>query len=264
MSGFYIGVDGKARKIKGGYIGVDGKARKIKKGYIGVDGVARLCWNTFEVDPVFANNTWEDIALACQLNAVPDSWAVGNQKEMTVNGKNYVINIIGKNHDDYADGSGKAPITFHFNACYATSYAMNDKDINSTGWMSSVMRQTNLPTILGLMPPEVQSAIREVTKKTSKGVSSTQIIDTNDKLFLLSEIEVAGTTNSSFVGEGSQYEFYSSGRSKAKKAGSTYKSWYLRSPYKNNNGSFCCINSSGVVSNGNASMALYAAPAFCF
>lgn len=37
----YIGVEGKARKIKKGYIGVDGVARKIKKGYIGIDGIAR-------------------------------------------------------------------------------------------------------------------------------------------------------------------------------------------------------------------------------
>ena len=45
MSGVYIGVDGKARKVKGAYIGIDGKARKIKKGYIGDEnGVARLCW----------------------------------------------------------------------------------------------------------------------------------------------------------------------------------------------------------------------------
>jgi hypothetical protein len=47
MSGAYIGVDDKARKIKGGYIGIDGKARKIKKGYIGdANGVARLCYST--------------------------------------------------------------------------------------------------------------------------------------------------------------------------------------------------------------------------
>lgn len=37
----YIGIDGKARKIKKWYIGVDSKARKVKKAYIGVGGVAR-------------------------------------------------------------------------------------------------------------------------------------------------------------------------------------------------------------------------------
>lgn len=42
--GCYIGVDGKARKVKKGYVGVGGVARKIKKAYIGVGGVARPCW----------------------------------------------------------------------------------------------------------------------------------------------------------------------------------------------------------------------------
>lgn len=41
----YIGVDGKARKIKRSYVGVDGVARKIKKAYIGIGGVARPCWS---------------------------------------------------------------------------------------------------------------------------------------------------------------------------------------------------------------------------
>lgn len=47
--GAYIGIAGKARKIKKGYIGVAGKARKIKKAYIGIGGVARPCWNGGEV-----------------------------------------------------------------------------------------------------------------------------------------------------------------------------------------------------------------------
>ena len=40
--GVYLGVSGKARKIKKLYIGVGGKARKVKKGYIGISGKARL------------------------------------------------------------------------------------------------------------------------------------------------------------------------------------------------------------------------------
>ena len=45
----YIGVDGKARKIKKGYVGVNGIARKIKKAYVGVGGVARPCWGGGEM-----------------------------------------------------------------------------------------------------------------------------------------------------------------------------------------------------------------------
>lgn len=40
----YIGVSGKARKIKKMYVGVSGKARKVKKAYIGVAGKARPFW----------------------------------------------------------------------------------------------------------------------------------------------------------------------------------------------------------------------------
>ena len=42
----YVGVDGKARKIKSGYVGVDSKARKIKKAYVGVGGIARPFWGS--------------------------------------------------------------------------------------------------------------------------------------------------------------------------------------------------------------------------
>lgn len=41
----YIGVGGKARKVKNLYIGVGGKARKVKKAYIGVGGKARLFYS---------------------------------------------------------------------------------------------------------------------------------------------------------------------------------------------------------------------------
>lgn len=43
--GAYIGVDGKARKVKKIYIGVNNVAKKVKKAYIGVDGKARLCYS---------------------------------------------------------------------------------------------------------------------------------------------------------------------------------------------------------------------------
>lgn len=48
----YLGVSGKARKVKKAYIGVDGKARKIKKMYIGdANGKARLFWSGSDVNP---------------------------------------------------------------------------------------------------------------------------------------------------------------------------------------------------------------------
>lgn len=231
-TGFYIGADGKARKIKGGYIGIDGKARKLKKGYIGDEnGIARLCWTAFEGDPVFANNTWENIALACQLGAVPDTWNVGDEKEITIDGWDYTVNIIGKNHDDYADGSGKAPLTFQlYHICNVLN--MNSTDTNSGGWPNCNMRKAQLPAILLSLPSEVQAGIREVTKVTNKGgTSGSSTLETSvDKLFLLSETEICNTTKVTKIAEGTQYEYYANGASTRKDDGIIELAWWTRTP----------------------------------
>ena len=262
MSGFYIGVDGKARKIKGGYIGVDGKARKIKKGYIGVNGVARLCWS--DVDPVFENNSWEEIAVACQNGNIPDSWDVGDQKTMEIGGVNYAIDIIGKNHDDYADGSGKAPLTFQLHDCYNTRYNMNNSNSNSGGWRDSVMRNTHLPNIFNLMPSEVRNLIKEVVKRTGLGNSSSTINVTNDKLFLLSEPEVYGSATYSQLDEGTQYAYYVNGGSKIKHVSGTVNSWWERSPMRASAAGFCEVYSTSYTSTNYASNPNGVSFAFCF
>ena len=45
----------------------------------------------------FSDNNWSTIIKACQMNAVPESWNVGDQKPMTINGIEYLVDIIGKN-----------------------------------------------------------------------------------------------------------------------------------------------------------------------
>ena len=189
----------------------------------------------------FVLASWEQIITACQANTVPDTWAVGDSKDMTINGTSYTIDIIGKNHDTYSDGSGTAPLTFQLHDCYGTGYAMHSSNSTIGGWTSCNMRSTHLPSILTKMPNEVRSAISEVNKLTSAGNASSIINTTADKLFLLSEVEVFGTTDYSFTGEGSQYEYYSAGNS-AKKIFGTNNRWWLRSPYKSDNGIYCYVN----------------------
>ena len=265
MSGFYIGVDGKARKIKGGYIGIDGVARKIKKGYIGDEnGIARLCWSDFDGDPVFANNTWEKIIETCQNGNVPISWKIGDQKTMSINGKSYAIDIIGKNHDDYTDGSGKAPITFQLHEYYSATKGMYSSSSNSCGWTNSTMRATALADILKAMPSEVKSAVRQVNKFTSAGNKNSTIQSTADKLFLLSEIEVFGTTTKSVVGEGRQYAYYANGGSPDKASGTVVSDWWLRSPAIDSTAQFCTVDENGLLSSRNANVSECVSFAFCF
>lgn len=212
----------------------------------------------------FADNTWAQIIDACHKNQVPETWVVGNQKAMTINGTAYVIDIIGKGHDDYADGSRKAPLTFQMHDCYGELKDMNSENTNVGGWTSCAMRQTHLPAILALMPTEVQKGIREVNKLTSAGSGSAIINTTADKLFLLSEIEIFGSVSYSKSGEGTQYDYYKAGNSKVKNYNGSAHKWWERSPDSDNSGYFCSVSTSSTASINNARGSIGVSFAFCF
>lgn len=221
---------------------------------------------TPEYEPVFNKNEWCQIIKACQKNEVPETWKIGDQKTMIINGTEYKIDIIGKNHDTYADGSGVAPLTFQMHECYPSRYSMNSSNTNTGGWDSSQMRTGWLVNILNTMPSEVQSGIKEVSKLTSKGGVNSGINTTADKLFLLSEVEVFGTTTQTFTGEGTRYAYYESNvktKTLVTETG-TISAWWLRSPFNANNTSFAYVNTSGVVKNSTSNSTYGVAVAFCF
>ena len=212
----------------------------------------------------FADNTWDEIIAVCRTGIVPDSWAVGDSKPMVINGTNYQIDIIGKDHDVYADGSGTAPLTFQLHDCYGIQHVMNSTATTVGGWNSSVMRLTHLPALLALMPEAVQSGIRAVSKKTSEGGNSTTIKIASDKLFLLSEVEVFGSTTHSAAGEGTQYDYYKNGGAKIKKAESTATRWWERSPDLTRHDTFCIVTASGYANTAGADTQNDISFAFCF
>ena len=215
------------------------------------------------LDAIFSNNSWEAIIAACQSRNVPDTWVVGNSKTMTIGGKNYQIDIIGKNHDTYTAG-GTAPLTFQLHDCYAAAKQMNSSDTNEGGWKNCAMRSTHLPAILALMPTEVQNGIREVNKLTSAGSYSSTINTTADKLFLLSEIEIFGSTTYSKRGEGSQYAYYKAGNSKVKNRSGSTVDWWERSPTSDAEYSFCCVYRDGSENYFDANNSRGVAFCFCF
>lgn len=209
---------------------------------------------------IFAENTWDTVIKACQNDRVPASWAVGDQKNMTINGVDYVIDIIGKNHDDYSDGSGKAPLTFQMHDLYTGIYKLNETETNSGGWRTCTMRTDELPAILTKMPDEVQAGIRAVNKLTGAGNGSGAIRTTADKLFLLSVAELFGAPDSTAAGEGAQYTYYAEGNSKSKKS----SNWWTRSPDIESSTLFRAVTPSGGLVNSSATSVLPISFAFCF
>ena len=212
------------------------------------------------IDPVFGNNSWATIIKACQEKQVPSTWNVGDSCNMTINNTTYAIDIIGKNHDDYADGSGKAPLTFQMHTTYATQYKMNGAEYNNCGWVNCLVRTYNaFPKLKQVMPAEVVAALKAVTKKTTAGGASSAIDTTEDTLFLLSEIEVQGTRTFSYAGEGTQYEYYKTAANREKN-----RAWYLRSPRISSTTCFCRTGWSGEADWSVASEVDGIAAAWCF
>lgn len=212
------------------------------------------------IDPVFGNNSWATIIKACQEKQVPSTWNVGDSCNMTINNTTYAIDIIGKNHDDYADGSGKAPLTFQMHTTYATQYKMNGAEYNNCGWVNCLVRTDNaFPELKQVMPAEVVAALKAVTKKTTAGGASSAIDTTEDTLFLLSEIEVQGTRTHSYAGEGTQYTYYQTAANRKKN-----RAWYLRSPRISSTTCFCRTGWSGEADWSVASEVDGIAAAWCF
>ena len=172
---------------------------------------------------------------ACKNDEVPGTWQIGDTKPMTINGTEYNIQIIGKHHDVYSDRSGTAPLTFQIVEIYDMA-PMNSTKTNKTGWAGSDMRNSYLPTVLNVMPSEIQTAIKSVDKLSLKGDKS-GLETTSDKLFLLSEMEIRGKTyNSNGFEEGKCYEYYINGGTAKKES-----NWWARGTASGSNTGFCYV-----------------------
>lgn len=249
-------IGGTAYEVKAGKCLINGTAYAIQKGRTLINGTGYDIALASLYDLVFANNEWADIIAACHAGAVPDTWAVGDYKDMTIDGLSYRVDIIGKNHDAYLDGTA-APLTFQLHDCYETRYSMQVPTSNQRYWENCQMRKTHLPAILNLLPDEIQTGIRAVNK-TTYGMRAT------DKLFLLSESEVFGSNQYSADGEGAQYAYYAAGNSRIKKVNGSAYDWWLRSPCIEDVDSYCIVSSGGYRSYKASNYSVGVSFAFCF
>lgn len=162
------------------------------------------------------------------------------------NGKTLEYRIVGINHDDLADGSGKAGLTFEATNSALGYQKMNATNTNAGGWEKSELRgRLNTGDLWSLLPSELQSKVKAVTKMTDNqgGGKAGTPTATTDKVFLLSATEVWGDMQS----DGTQYEYYKSNgvtTSNYSGASSSLNHW-TRSVYPSISTYFRCVYSSG-------------------
>lgn len=143
---------------------------------------------------------------------------------------------------------------------------MNSSNTNSGGWSSCARRTWCNGIYYNAIPSGIQTLIKPVNKLTSAGGQSSTINTTSDKVWLLSEIEIFGSTTYSFTGEGSKYSYYNtiSNRNKLPKwnSSSASGSWWERSPNSSYSTAFCSVGSDGTADLNIASDTYGLAPAF--
>ena len=194
------------------------------------------------------------------------------------NGETLEYRIIGIDHDDLADGSGKAGLTFLTTSTGIRS-RMNAERTNVGGWENSELRQKmNSGEIWNLMPSDFQSKVKSVKKLTNNvgGGSANKnaaVTATSDKLFLLSYSEIVPTSYwaSSYPwtsNEGTQYEAFKGKVTNNYSGNDCLKIgdfWWERSANPNYSYSFLSVHSNGDPSNNyGATYSLCVCPAFSF
>ena len=222
--------------------------------------------------PTFADSDWATIAELSENGQAQTFFSVGDEKTISLTtGEQVTLVILGFDHDDLT-GGGKAGMTIGMKNLLATTYRMNATATNEGGWDESEMRTSTMATLLSQLPSDLQGVIKQVNKKATAGGASTSITTSADKLWLLAEVEVDGTTSAGYADEGEQYEYWKTvkdGKVAADRikylsngSGSAHI-WWLRSPYVSNSTYFRTFTSTGTVGSNGANFTRGVSFGFC-
>lgn len=220
------------------------------------------------------NTSWATIKQVSDAGAGANFWAIGDCKEVTMNGKvsdgltltNYSawVFIIGFNHNAEREGNGIAfqgfkatkngtPVCltdsgYNSTKTSGTWFNMNNTNTNTGGWQESLMRKNVMPLIKASFPADLQAVIKSSTIFTAQGSGHGACTATEDEVFLLAEFEIFGVRSYASTQESNylkQYAYYAAGNIKVKhqhNATSTAANWGERSPASAGTVSFCRVN----------------------
>ena len=174
------------------------------------------------------------------------------------------IPVVLKNGEEAAvvatyDENGK--LFFVFDNCLRDFFRMNPRFTNGGAWAGSEMRR-HMEKVFELLPGDLQAVI-ETTHivQTHNG----ETFESDDKLFLLSEMQVSGKCRYSEPEAGvTQLDIFKGERDRVKeREGVGTECWWLRSPRSGYSSNFVFVYPDGSVSYTYAYYAGGVAPGFC-
>jgi hypothetical protein len=167
----------------------------------------------------FAEDSPALISRVSSTNRAYDFYNLGDERSIVIDNDAYIFLILGFNHDDKSDGSGKAGISLGMRDLYNTKVRMTTGSAtNIGGWSGSGARSLLNVMYYTVFDSEWRPFVQTVLKSTTIGGGSTatpeySIQVTEDKLFMFSLLEVhydlSYVLSGTFaLGEGALYEYY--------------------------------------------------------
>ena len=180
------------------------------------------------------------------------------------------VEIIGHEHDNLSDDSGKAPLTFFCVDLPQIQYYMNETTTNEGGWEVSAMRNFTNGELLNALPENLKSIISPVYKISDGGSNNKSLITTIDSCWIASYDEVGLTSGSgNLSGQGELYSsIFSSNKNTRKKYitdDTVAGGWWLRTSFYSTNSTsiFWRVTTSGGSYSEIAFNSFYVAFGFC-
>ena len=184
------------------------------------------------------------------------------KKDYMKNGFVAEYQIMDFDHDDLADDSGKAPISWDMVALYKDEIYMK-RNSESSCWDECDGREFLNGDFYNNMSDELRAIVKPVWKLTAN--KNGEIIKSKDYVWLKSEKELYGRTFYSNEGEGHWYElFMQEDFPWFKLNGENERDWqWLRSVYAGYTTSFCIVSTDGSPNYSYSGFSGGVAPAFC-
>lgn len=230
----------------------------------------------------FANATWSQIAEIAEEGTAEDCFEVGDTKDIvfTVGGTSITMPVIiaGFNHDDLADGSGKAAISIVCGKSLTHIATKAGSDGNFFDWSSIYMRRYLNSTLKQSLPEALQSVIKNVNKVYNSGRdSSGQVLNklstTIDAIWVPSSTEVGFDSELASAysahGQGAQYPLFTDNTSRTRKSahytsGTGKSVWLTRSMYTGYAATMVAVSSAGAAQSGSPSTSASTTAAIVF
>jgi len=208
--------------------------------------------NTISITRRFSSRSkWSEVAKV--LAAGNDGYlSVGDViTDKLKNGETFSVEVVALN--PYAENTA----VFVFKDL-PERYVMNDDATNRGGWRDCKMRRHLRDEFFALLPDDLQAVIKE---RTIKQKLNGNIVTTQDKLWIMSHVEIFGGTYETDIDD-VQFEWFKDRRNRIKFFNGEPYFWWERSPYYYNTGSFCRVYTNGNANFSNAHYSTGVAPAF--